>query len=202
MTCPFQNLYSARLTTQERPCFVCSKFINVVLISADNSNDDWFYVCRSHLGDTHFCTKLGGKPVQPQSPLTKKHTLEDRKPEGDTVSDLVESISTAWKSWRDTKKESPQDTAEKNTAEKNTKDTAEKDTKDTAETREPSPTASPKEKTSTPEKDVPIRFVLQKDYFYLRQREYTKKKQKQKAEEAFKALSFPKVPTVRPGSSS
>ena len=92
-----QNLYVARLTTQERPCFVCSKFTNVVLTSADNSNSDWFYTCKTHLGDTNFCSKLGGPKPAIKQDHKKDNSLDNRKPESDSVADLVSSIGHAFR---------------------------------------------------------------------------------------------------------
>ncbi|KAI9011955.1 AAA-ATPase Vps4-associated protein 1-domain-containing protein [Phycomyces nitens] len=178
MASRFQNLYVARLTTQERPCFVCSKFTSVVLTSADNSNDDWLYVCRSHLGDTNFCDKLGGRSPQPVSPRLKKTNLQDRPPESDSVGDLVASIGSVWKNWRGTKEENKEEEKKE-----------EKKEEKVEEEVPPTTTSSP----------TPIRFVLQKDYFYLRQREYIKKNEKRQAKERLAGLSFPEVPKQRPG---
>ncbi|KAL0077666.1 VPS4-associated protein 1 [Phycomyces blakesleeanus] len=193
MASRFQNLYVARLTTQERPCFVCSKFTSVVLTSADNSNDDWLYVCRSHLGDTNFCDKLGGKPAQPVSPRLKKTNLEDRKPESDSVGDLVASIGSVWKSWRGSKEEKD----DKGDKEKENKDEEKKKEEEVPAT--PTTLTTPTTPTTPTSSTAPIRFVLQKDYFYLRQREYIKKNEKKQAKERLAGLSFPEVPKQRPG---
>ncbi|CAO3630602.1 unnamed protein product [Cunninghamella echinulata] len=177
-----KNLYIARLTAQERPCFVCSKFTSVVLTSADNSNDNWFYTCRSHLGDFHFCSRI----TDPSSPKpTKQKTtsekLKDKQPESDSVVDLVSSIGSAFKSWH-------------NKDEKEGKDVDKINEQKSSSPSSPSP--------SSPSSPVPPRFILQRDYFYLRQREYIKKLQKKQANETLKTLDFPSVPKVMPGSSS
>lgn len=184
-----KNLYVARPTTQERPCFVCSKFTSVVLTSADNSNADWFYVCRTHLGDFNFCSKLGGKPVKSPTAadMKKAEALANRPHESDSVSDLVSSIGSAWKSWRSTKK--PED--EKDKSEKDDKQ-EEKDEKEATGNTPPPVTSTP----NSPQQ--PVRFVIQRDYFYLRQREYVKKMQKKEAAAKLSTLSFPEVPNNIP----
>jgi multidrug efflux pump subunit AcrB len=190
-----KNLYIARPTTQERPCFVCSKFTSVVLTSADNSNADWFYICRTHLGDFNFCSKLGGKSVKSPTAadVKKAEALANRPHESDSVSDLVSSIGSAWKSWRSTKK--PEDEKEKE-KEKEKEDKEEKKENKEEKNQEITVTANtPPPVTSTPSSpQQPVRFVIQRDYFYLRQREYIKKIQKKEAAAKLKTLNFPEVP--------
>lgn len=197
----FQNLYVARLVTQERPCFVCSKFTSVVLTSADNSNLDWFYVCRTHLGDRNFCTKLGGPPQSPpKSPTSRKPKVEDRPPESDSVADLVSSIGSALTSWRkkkpeeDEKKDSKEEKNDKKSDENSEKDTDKKDDKSDEKKDTPPPSVPSSPTTPT----QPIRFQLQRDYLYLRQREYARKVQKKEAGEKLKTIQFPEVPKEPP----
>ncbi|CAO0792855.1 unnamed protein product [Mucor circinelloides] len=202
-----QNLYIARLVTQERPCFVCSKFTGVVLTSADNSNTDWFYVCRAHLGDFNFCSKLGGSPKPVQSAQVKKEQLANRPPESDSVVDLVSSIGSAWKSWRGNGKKSDQEDDKKDKDEKQDGDKDKDKDKDESEEKKASSSPTPSD-TSLPPSPAPtsvpaspqqpVRFVIQRDYFYLRQREYMKKIQKKEASEKLKTLQFPEVPKTLP----
>lgn len=185
-----QNLYIARLTSQERPCFVCSKFTNVVLTLADNSNADWFYTCKSHLGDFNFCSKVGGTKIK--SPELKKEVLVNRPVESDSVSDLVSSIGTAWKSWRGKDEKKPEDADKKEEKEEKEDKKEEKIEKEQV-AHSPPPTIS-----SPASIQQPVRFILQKDYFYLRQREYMKKLQNKQASEKLKTLQFPEVPKNKP----
>lgn len=192
------NLYIAKLAAQERPCFVCNKFTQVVLTTADNSNADWFYICRSHLGDTHFCTKTGGSSSPtPKSP-TKKKFKDDQPPvESDSVSDLVASIGSAWNAWR--KKDKKED-QEKDNDKKDDKDDDKKDDKDDKkqDEKDTSTPTTPTFATSPSPPPQPIRFILQRDYYYLRQREMTRRAEKKRAGEALKSLQFPQVPKERP----
>ncbi|KAI8641267.1 VPS4-associated protein 1 [Parasitella parasitica] len=205
-----QNLYVARLVTQERPCFVCSKFTSAVLTSADNSNADWFYICRSHLGDFNFCSKLGGSPKPVQS-KAKKEQLASRPPESDSVVDLVSSIGSAWKSWRgsnsghktqddegkkrehDQDEESKQDEPEEN--KQPSSPTLNGSTSTSTNNTPSSPSSSSMLPTSSQQ---PVRFVIQRDYFYLRQREHRKKIEQKEASEKLKTLNFPEVPKTLP----
>ncbi|GAA5810470.1 hypothetical protein MFLAVUS_003891 [Mucor flavus] len=183
-----QNLYIARLTTQERPCFICNKFTGVVLTSADNSNADWFYICRSHLGDFNFCTKVGGPKVK--SPIeAKKQVVKDRPVESDSVVELVSSIGSAWKSWRAPKKSEEDGKNDKK---------EEEEKKEEKEEKKEEPTSAPTSAPTSPTTQQPIRFIIQKDYFYLRQREYQKKKQTKEATAKLKTLQFPEVPQTLP----
>ncbi|EIE81327.1 hypothetical protein G6F46_008660 [Rhizopus delemar] len=186
----FQNLYVARLITNERPCFVCSKFTNVVLTLADNSNKDWFSICKVHLGDFNFCTKLGG--VKEPKVVKKEHKGQ---PESDSVSDLVSTIGSAWKSWRSkgTTEEEKTEKKEEKTEEKKEEKEEEKE----EEKKEKKEEGMVKE-SSPVQQQQPVRFILQKDYFYLRQREYSKKLKKKEANEKMKVLQFPEVPKDLP----
>ena len=203
-----QNLYVARLTTNERPCYICNKFTAVVLTLADNSNLDWFYICRSHLGDTNFCSRVGG-PAEgnksvPSSPKTKKQ-LEDRPPESDSVSDLVASIGSAWNSWRkkpseneDDKKKDGDDKKKKSDEDDDQKDTK-KDTKSDDDDKQESQKETSDSAPASPKSpQQPVRFVLNRDYFYMRQREYSRKIQKKEANNKLKSLHFPEVPKTQP----
>ncbi|CAO3591765.1 unnamed protein product [Absidia cylindrospora] len=207
MTTRLQNLYIARLTTQERPCFVCSKFTTVVLTLADNSNNDWFYTCQSHLGDFNFCSKIGGASPKPTTPSTSPRTsdLKDRPVESDSVVDLVSSIGSALTSWRKKPDDKDKDKEDKDDKEDKEKDTKKKekdddnnnkgkDDDDTASSSSSStsrPSSPPL--TTSPQPLAPPKFILQRDYFYLRQREYMKKQQKKEADEKLKTLQFPKI---------
>ncbi|KAI9259926.1 VPS4-associated protein 1 [Sporodiniella umbellata] len=193
----FQNSYVARLVTSDRPCFVCNKFTNVVLTLADDSNNDWFYVCRSHLGDFNFCSKLGRSP---KSKVERKESIKVAR-ESDSMSDLVSTIGSAWQSWRskgteekkkeeDEKKDKEEKDKDKEKEEKEKEDKEKKD-KEKKDKREPTIEAPTVQQQ-------PIRFVLQKDYFYLRQREQAKRRQKREAGERIKSLEFPEVPKQAP----
>lgn len=202
MATRLQNLYIARLTTQERPCFVCSKFTSVVLTVADNSNSDWFYTCRSHLGDFNFCSKVGGgsskRNSAPSSPKAST-SLKDRPAESDSMVDLVSSIGSALTSWR-----KKPDNESKGKDDKETKKDDKEATKDDEGTttgqddKDATTTSSPPPLTSSPQPQAPPKFILQRDYFYLRQREHMKKQQKKEADQKLKTLQFPKVPTDIP----
>ncbi|KAI8146470.1 VPS4-associated protein 1 [Fennellomyces sp. T-0311] len=196
-----QNLYIARLTTNERPCFICSKFTAVVLTLADNSNMDWFYICRSHLGDTNFCTRTGGEPVSKSVPSSpRKKRFDDPPPVSDSVSDLVASIGSAWNNWRK-KSSQDEDKDKKENEDGKKKDKDEDDKKDTNK-EEGEKKEENQQKTEGPTSpkspQQPVRFILQRDYFYMRQREYAKKVQKKEANDRLKTLQFPEVPKTRP----
>ncbi|KAI7903745.1 VPS4-associated protein 1 [Cokeromyces recurvatus] len=199
-----QNLYIARLVTQERPCFVCNKFTGVVLTSADNSNADWFYICKSHLGDSNFCSKLGGSPKttrNSQQREIKKKELANRPPESDSVIELVSSIGSALKSWTTKKtKEEGNDKKEKEGKKEDEETKSDKADNDEEKSLNSSNStihsSSPKISNNLPQQ--PVRFVIQRDYFYLRQREYQKKIQKKEAAEKLKTLQFPEVPKAMP----
>ncbi|KAG0175430.1 hypothetical protein DFQ28_000043 [Apophysomyces sp. BC1034] len=195
-----QNLYVAKLTAQERPCFVCSKFTSVVLTSADNSNSDWFYVCRSHLGDCNFCSQLG-QSKSPQAKRTQKSQqdmLQGQKVESDSVSDLVASIGSAWKSWRGKTETDEKEKKEEEEKKDNKQEKKEETTVAKKEKEEEQQTSAGTIEPSSPRPQQQVRFVLQRDYFYLRQREQTKKLQKKHATEKLKSIQFPEVPKGLP----
>jgi hypothetical protein len=189
-----QNLYVAKPTTQERPCFICSKFTNIVLTSADNSNSDWFYTCRVHLGDFNFCSKLGQKSAK-ATPAPKKENLADRPPESDSVVELINGIGSAWKSWRGSKKDEDKKDDDKDKKEDTSKEEEKKQDK---EEEEKEKEQEIKQEVAQPTVQQPVRFILQRDYFYVRQREFLKKQQKKQASEKLKTLQFPEVPKELP----
>ncbi|ORX47681.1 hypothetical protein DM01DRAFT_1135670 [Hesseltinella vesiculosa] len=199
-----QNLYIARLTSQDRPCFVCSKFTMVVLSSANKSNDDWFYVCRTHLGDINFCSKIGGPPGTKSKPTVSKSSAvvdTEREPESDSVYDLVSSIGSAFTTWRnkgkdDGKKESKDGDEDKEDKKDSKKDSKKESKEDKDATNSPASSPSPSKPADPP------RFILQRDYFYMRQREQHMKQQKKEAADRLKTLDFPKTPTHHPKSAS
>ncbi|KAI8082790.1 VPS4-associated protein 1 [Halteromyces radiatus] len=200
MTSKIQNLYIARLTKQERPCFVCNKFTLVVLTSADNSNSDWFYTCRSHLGDFNFCSKVGGspKPKATLPPQTSNSSLKDRPVESDSVVDLVSSIGSALTSWRKKPDDEKNKDKDKNKKDDKDDDNGNDNSNDNKEDVSSSASATPPPASTSPQPQAPPKFILQRDYFYLRQREHTKKQQKKEAEERLKTLQFPSVPKTIP----
>ncbi|AOA68073.1 VPS4-associated protein 1 [Komagataella phaffii CBS 7435] len=58
---PFNNLYKLRRVAadQAKACFICYKPSDVVLVTVvSKEKPDFFYLCKSHLEDTHFCSKL------------------------------------------------------------------------------------------------------------------------------------------------
>ncbi|ANZ75588.1 BA75_02523T0 [Komagataella pastoris] len=58
---PFNNLYKLRRVAadQARACFICYKPSDVVLVTVvSKEKPDFFYLCKSHLEDTQFCSKL------------------------------------------------------------------------------------------------------------------------------------------------
>ncbi|CAO3703071.1 unnamed protein product [Rhizopus stolonifer] len=149
-------------------------------MTTDNSNNDWFSVCKSHLADFNFCSKFGGPP-KPKA--TKKENIKTT-PESDSVSDLVSTIGSAWKSWRS------KDTTEEGKKEEKKEEEKKEEEKEEEKKDEPVIVEEPTIQ--------PVRFVLQKDYFYLRQREHAKKRQKKEASEKIKTLQFPEVPKQAP----
>ncbi|KAF7728809.1 hypothetical protein EC973_005435 [Apophysomyces ossiformis] len=206
-TSRLQNLYVARLAAQERPCFVCSKFTSVVLTSADNSNSDWFYICRSHLGDANFCSQFG----RPNSPQAKRSTArpqqelsKDQKRESDSMSDLMASIGSAWKSWRGKSETDDKEKKEENGEDKKKEGGEEANKKESEQPKNRS--EAEEQRASTEIVESPVvrpqqapRFILHRDYFYLRQREQLKKIQKKEAAEKLGSIQFPEVPKNRPG---
>ncbi|KAK7205462.1 VPS4-associated protein 1 [Myxozyma melibiosi] len=55
MSVPFKNIYHLRhvAETAQKPCIICYKPTNAVLVSEDGKND-FFYTCKVHLTDSGF----------------------------------------------------------------------------------------------------------------------------------------------------
>jgi len=54
----FHNEYIFRCAqNKEGPCFVCYKPTNFFLHTTKEPKD-WFYVCKGHINDTSFCTRI------------------------------------------------------------------------------------------------------------------------------------------------
>jgi AAA-ATPase Vps4-associated protein 1 len=187
-----KNQYILRATASERPCFVCSKFSSVVLTSADNSNEDWFYVCKSHLNDANFCSRNGGsspRPISPASPKPPVAKNVDVKPESNSVSDLLSGIGTGiWNTWKGNTKSDDEPAKGK-----------EEDSKKTTSALSNSPTPPPAASTP-PLKPSPVTYILHRDFYYLREREVQKRKAKKDAAARLHTMQFPEVPKTMPGS--
>ncbi|KAH8551957.1 VPS4-associated protein 1 [Umbelopsis sp. PMI_123] len=196
-----KNHYILRATTTERPCFVCSKFSSVVLTSADNSNEDWFYICKSHLNDSNFCSRHGGSSPRPASPAaspSKKPVIKDAdaKPESNSVSDLISGIGTGiWNTWKGNPKSDDEQAKEK--------DKQKEESKTINSTKQDSPTPPPPAASTTPPpKPTPVTYILHRDFYYLREREAQKRKAKKDASARLQNMQFPEVPKTIPGSLS
>lgn len=111
---------------------------------------------------------------------------------------MVASIGSAWNAWR--KKDKKED-QEKDNDKKDDKDDDKKDQKGDDKKQDEKDTSTPTTPTfATPPSPPPqpIRFILQRDYYYLRQREMARRAEKKRAGEALKSLQFPQVPKERP----
>lgn len=190
-----KNQYILRATTSERPCFVCSKFSSVVLTSADNSNEDWFYVCKTHLNDANFCSRNGGVSPRPASPASPKPPVvknADAKPESNSVSDLLSGIGSGiWNTWKGNTKSEDEQAKEK--------DKQKDDSKKTTSAQQDSPTPPPAASTP-PLKPSPVTYMLHRDFYYLREREAQKRRAKKESAARLQNMQFPEVPKTMPGS--
>ncbi|KAG2171293.1 hypothetical protein INT43_002915 [Umbelopsis isabellina] len=188
-----KNHYVLKATAADRPCFVCSKFTTAVLTCSDNSNDDWFYVCKTHLTDSHFCTIIGGSSPRPSSPAVSpkpKPKTTDTKAESNSVSDLLTGIGTGiWNTWKGSPKADDKD------------DSKEKDdkSKERAEAAAPNPPVTPSPPPNQP-KATAATYVLHRDFYYLREREVQKRRQKKEAAAKLHTMQFPEVPKTLPPS--
>jgi hypothetical protein len=176
-----KNHYVLKATAADRPCFVCSKFTTAVLTSSDNSNDDWFYVCKSHLTDTHFCTIMGGgtspKPLSPAVSPKPKAKATDAKAESNSVSDLLTGIGTGiWNSWKGSPKSEDKDDSKG-------KDDKSKERDEVAQNPPATPSPPPNQPRSSP-----ATYILQK------------RRQKKEAAAKLHTMKFPEVPKTLPPS--
>jgi hypothetical protein len=188
-----KNHYVLKATAADRPCFVCSKFTTAVLTSSDNSNDDWFYVCKSHLTDTHFCTIMGGgtspKPLSPAVSPKPKAKATDAKAESNSVSDLLTGIGTGiWNSWKGSPKSEDKDDSKG-------KDDKSKERDEVAQNPPATPSPPPNQPRSSP-----ATYILHRDFYYLREREVQKRRQKKEAAAKLHTMKFPEVPKTLPPS--
>lgn len=192
-----KNQYILRATATDRPCFVCSKFSSAVLTSADNSNQDWFYVCKSHLTDANFCSVHGGQSPRPASPAAPKTPIDKGSkatPESNSVSDLIAGIGTGiWNSWKGSPKPDEEQGKEKD---KQKKDDKKANNNSPAASPTPPPTIS-----TPPPKSSPTTYILHRDFYYLREREVQKRRmKKEEATAKVQQMQFPEVPKTIPSS--
>lgn len=199
-TLRLQNSYSLRTSQQDRPCFICNRFSNAVL-TTDGLSPDWFYICRPHLDDRGFCSVIGGVPPPPSLSLDaprkndkKKSYSPDVKPESNSVTDLVTGIGSGiWNTLTGAKKEE-----EKKDNKKDDKDDK-KDDEEGKKSKPPplSPTIAPTRTVSSPPAQ-PRKYILHRDIFYLREKEFITKQEKKRASEILQKYSFPAVPKTIP----
>ncbi|CAO3673752.1 unnamed protein product [Umbelopsis vinacea] len=171
-----KNQYILRATATDRPCFVCSKFSSAVLTSADNSNQDWFYV---------------SSPAAPKTPIDKGSKAT---PESNSVSDLIAGIGTGiWNSWKGSPKPDEEQGKEKD---KQKKDDKKANNNSPAASPTPPPTIS-----TPPPKSSPTTYILHRDFYYLREREVQKRRmKKEEATAKVQQMQFPEVPKTIPSS--
>ncbi|GAB5590378.1 hypothetical protein Unana1_05278 [Umbelopsis nana] len=193
-----KNQYILKATAADRPCFVCSKFSSAVLTSADNSNEDWFYVCKSHLTDANFCSVNGGQASRTASPATtapKQPIVKDSdaKPESNSVSDLLTGIGSGiWNSWKGNTKSDQEPNKEK--------DKSKDENKKATESPVSSPSSPPSTTSTPPPKPKPATYILHRDFYYLREREVQKRRMKKDTAARFQNILFPEVPKTVPPS--
>ena len=82
MALPFQNVYHLRTVADAsaKPCFVCMKTSNRVLITTDNK--DFFYTCIGHLKDRGFAIPVTDQEAEDAKEEGRRSQERDREGKG------------------------------------------------------------------------------------------------------------------------
>ncbi|KAJ1651088.1 hypothetical protein IWQ61_008262 [Dispira simplex] len=164
---PFPNSYRFRTSTAEGSCFFCHKLTTALLITDPASAlqpKDWFYCCVGHAKDSSVCTLLNPFVTDPEP----------------TMSTTEGSASLVSNKDNDTKTTSPKDTAS---------ETPTQDKQQPGETLAVSEGGNP---SLTPVARQSSLFCLHHNLFYIRESQYQRKIDYQKAQEMLQR--FPLVP--------
>ncbi|CAG8455385.1 16633_t:CDS:2 [Funneliformis mosseae] len=167
------NLYTHRITTADKPCFICNKFTTSVL-RTDNGLD-WFYTCESHLSDRGFATPVPEPKPEPTI------VVQSTKIKGSQKEDSAKS-----------KSDSATNQEEKDKSKEPTKEGKEEEKEEKKEEKQQVATPKPSIKPQPPRPTKPKQYVLHRNIFYLRQDNLNKKRQK--AETQILLSKLPSVP--------
>ncbi|RGB26212.1 VPS4-associated protein 1 [Rhizophagus diaphanus] len=173
------NLYTHRIATTDKPCFICNKYTSSVL-RTDNGLD-WFYTCESHLSDRGFATPIPEPEPEPKLPVVQSTRVSISQKDDSSKSKSDPDINQEKdKSNDSTKVESKQ------------QEGSEDNVKEQTEDKQQVATPKSPEKPQPPKSTKPKQYKLHSNIFYLREDKLNKKRQK---EEAQKILSkLPNVP--------
>lgn len=173
-----ENDYTLRLVAEAaaKACYICYRPSAHVLI--DKSNSDFFYICKSHLTDKGFATRVD-PPVD-----TAKLEEEARKKK---LAAEVDKVTKEWKEKQDSKGDKEKD--DKDDAEK----VKEMILKDKNLPKEPSDT---EEETPEPESR---KYTLHPAIYSQRVRKKQEIANAKKKAEQLRSMQFPGVPKGLPG---
>ncbi|CAI2166277.1 14565_t:CDS:2 [Funneliformis geosporum] len=164
------NLYTHRIATADKSCFICNKFTTSVL-RTDNGLD-WFYTCESHLSDRGFASPVPEPEPEPTIDIQPTKIKGSQKEESANSKSDSEEV-------KDKSKES-------------TKEGEEKEKEEKKEEKQQVATPKPLIKPQPPKPSKPKQYVLHRSIFYLRQDNLNKKRQKAEAQNLLSKL--PSVP--------
>ncbi|KAI9474643.1 hypothetical protein BX667DRAFT_516044 [Coemansia mojavensis] len=163
------NCYVQRTAAKEGLCFICNKFTSSLLLTEHDTPRDWFYVCAPHLDSPSFCSKQIEASNDAAGP-PKQNQVESL--DNDKASTAAPAEAADGDNNKSSKNES----------------TAASDSESTH-----TPAAS-----TSPAVVQKPRYVLNSNYFYLRQRPFIQRLEQQRTEQLVRQL--PNVPRHQPKS--
>ncbi|KAJ2850103.1 hypothetical protein IWW36_002158 [Coemansia brasiliensis] len=171
------NCYIQRTAAKEGLCFICNKFTSSLLMTEHDTPRDWFYVCISHLDSQNFCSKqIEASNDSANSKHSQTGSLAAVAVADDDAGDKTSVTASADVSSDD------------NNSKKGSK----------ADGAAPeSESADKSALAATPTVQKP-RYILNSNYFYLRQRPFIQRREQQRTEQLVKQL--PSVPRHLPNS--
>ncbi|GBB90840.1 hypothetical protein RclHR1_17940003 [Rhizophagus clarus] len=178
------NLYTHRIATTDKPCFICNKYTRSVL-RTDNGLD-WFYTCESHLSDRGFATPI--LEPEPEPKLLVVQSTKARIPQKDNSSESKSDPDINQEKDRSndsTKVESKQQEEKEEEREK-------EKIKERTEDKQQITTPKSLEHPQPPKPTKPRQYKLHSNIFYLREDKLNKKRQKVEAQNILSKL--PSVP--------
>ncbi|KAM3583552.1 hypothetical protein VKS41_004461 [Umbelopsis sp. WA50703] len=129
------------------------------------------------------------KPLSPAVSPKPKAKATAAKAESNSVSDLLTGIGTGiWNSWKGSPKSEDKDDSKG-------KDDKSKERDEVAQNPPATPSPPPNQPRSSP-----ATYILHRDFYYLREREVQKRRQKKEAAAKLHTMKFPEVPKTLPPS--
>ncbi|KAJ1896596.1 hypothetical protein LPJ66_003896 [Kickxella alabastrina] len=181
------NRYVQRTAANEGTCFICGYFTPNIFMTEQGTATDWFYICSKHTLMPSFCTVALDTASEDvvasagmENPASREKAANKDRQLGADSAGSTDSVDNAGPSESSSNKNNTKEKSEKDKNEQKVQASIKED--------------SAADKTAeAPRRKV---YVLHRDVFYLRQRPFVKRWEKEQADTL--AQRLPSVPRNLP----